>query len=119
MEYFSVDTNGNGKIGSNTNYHRLALFECGSTVLEEFYAQNPDVPDHGSLLQSVVNFQVAVDSDIFVGVSGSSYSTDVWATATLRRPRGWLSSKACSVSSAWMGPRAATMMSVCMLTALV
>ena len=59
---------------------QLEVFECGERLLQDFYDENPDVMDHGSLLQSVVNFHLAVHSDIFVGVRGSSYSTDVWTT---------------------------------------
>ena len=58
----------------------LHVFECGERLLEDFYQQHPDVPDHGSLLQAVVNFHLAVNAEIFVGVRGSSYSTDVWTT---------------------------------------
>ena len=58
----------------------LNVFECGERLLQDFYRENPNVPDHGSLLQAVVNFHLAVNAAIFVGVRGSSYSTDVWTT---------------------------------------
>jgi hypothetical protein len=58
----------------------LTVFECGENMLQEYYQKHPDVPDHGSLLQSVINFDIAVNADIFVGVRKSSYSTDVWTT---------------------------------------
>lgn len=58
----------------------LPVFECGERILQDYYACHPDVPDHGSLLQSVVNFYVAVTAHVFVGVKGSSYSTDVLTT---------------------------------------
>jgi hypothetical protein len=58
----------------------LPVFECGENMLQEYYQAHPDIPDHGSLLQSVINFDIAVNADIFVGVRKSSYSTDVWTT---------------------------------------
>jgi hypothetical protein len=58
----------------------LPVFECGEKLLDQYYGLHPNVPDHGSLLQSVVNFYIAVSSNVFVGVSGSSYSTDVLTT---------------------------------------
>lgn len=59
---------------------RLPVFECGERILKDYYAAHADVPDHGALLQSVLNFHVAVSADVFVGVKGSSYSTDVLTT---------------------------------------
>ena len=56
-----------------------ARIECGQRVLENYYADHLDVPNHGALLQSVVNFYVAVSAHVF-GVRGSSYSTDVLTT---------------------------------------
>ena len=59
---------------------RLPVFECGQRTLQDYYAAHPEVPDHGTLLQSVLNFHVAVQADVFVGVKGSSYSTDILTT---------------------------------------
>lgn len=58
----------------------LPAFECGEKVLEQFYSINPSIPNHGTLLQSVINFYIAVSSEIFVGVAHSSYSTDILTT---------------------------------------
>ena len=58
----------------------IPVFECGERILRQYYALHPDVPDHGSLLQSVINFDIAVNADIFVGVKGSSYSSHVMTT---------------------------------------
>jgi hypothetical protein len=66
--------------GGATAKKPLPVFECGENMLEEYYQAHPDVPDHGSLLQSVINFDIAVNADLFVGVRKSSYSTDVWTT---------------------------------------
>jgi hypothetical protein len=63
-----------------TRKYELPVFECGKKALMEYYAQHLDVPNHGSLLESVINFHVAVSADIFVGVKGSSFSNDIWTT---------------------------------------
>lgn len=65
-------------VRATTDKNPLRVFECGENMLQEYYQAHPDVPDHGSLLQSVINFDIAVNADIFVGVRKSSYSTDVW-----------------------------------------
>jgi hypothetical protein len=58
----------------------LPAFECGEQVLQQFYSANPHIPNHGTLLQSVINFYIAVTSEIFIGVAQSSYSTDILTT---------------------------------------
>ena len=58
----------------------LPAFECGEKILQQFYAKNPNIPNHGTLLQSVINFYTAVSSEIFIGVAQSSYSTDILTT---------------------------------------
>jgi hypothetical protein len=58
----------------------IPAFECGETMLKQYYESNPNIPDHGTLLQSVINFYIAVSSDIFIGVAQSSYSTDILTT---------------------------------------
>jgi hypothetical protein len=60
--------------------YELPVFECGKQALMEYYAQHPDVPNHGSLVESVINFHVAISADMFVGVKGSSFSNDIWTT---------------------------------------
>jgi hypothetical protein len=59
---------------------RIPFFECGEGLLQEYYTSHASVPDHGSLLHSAVNFDIACNAEIFVGTKGSSYSTDVWTT---------------------------------------
>lgn len=67
--------------GDDTNISvPVTVFECGESFVHQYYQQHPDVPDHGSLLQSAMNFDIAVEAAVFVGVRGSSYSTDVWTT---------------------------------------
>jgi hypothetical protein len=61
-------------------HQKLPVFECGEKVLQEYYASHPDIPDHGSLLQSAVNFHIAISAEVFIGVEGSSYSTDILTT---------------------------------------
>jgi hypothetical protein len=56
------------------------VFECGQHLMDKFYSAHPDSIDYGSLLQSVVNFYIATEAKAFIGVRGSSYSTDIWTT---------------------------------------
>jgi hypothetical protein len=58
------------------------VFECGEIWVDRWYKQQDDVPDdyYGSLLPSVLNFYIATQATVFVGVEKSSWSTDVWAT---------------------------------------
>jgi hypothetical protein len=66
-------------LGSN----RLRVFECGKKALSQYYSTHPQVADHGLLLESVLNFHIAVQADVFIGVAKSSYSTDVLTTRYL------------------------------------
>jgi hypothetical protein len=58
------------------------VFECGKHLMDKYYAERSkdDTMDYGSLLQSVVNFYIATEAKSFIGVRGSSYSTDIWTT---------------------------------------
>jgi hypothetical protein len=56
------------------------VFTCGDRALQQYYTQYPNSPRYGSLLESVLNFYIAVQSDVFVGVGNSSYSADVFTT---------------------------------------
>lgn len=64
--------------------HKGTVYECGAAVLGEYYKEREGrqvpVADHGSLLESVINFYAAISAEVFVGVQGSSYSNDVWTT---------------------------------------
>ena len=51
LNKFTKATNASVKLANE-----LTVFECGERLVGEFYQQNPNAPDHGSLLQSVVNF---------------------------------------------------------------
>lgn len=54
------------------------VHECGERWTRKYFEENPTVPDHGTLLASVLNFELAVDAYQFVGVAGSSYSSSIW-----------------------------------------
>jgi hypothetical protein len=58
----------------------VKVFECGQHLMDKYYSEHPHSIDYGSLLQSVVNFYIATEAKAFVGVRGSSYSTDIWTT---------------------------------------
>lgn len=66
---------------------QLPMFECGEGWIEEAFYKDPNVnlenlPTnyYGSILPSILNFWLAVEADVFVGVMKSSWSTDVWTT---------------------------------------
>jgi hypothetical protein len=71
---------GMGNSGEGLDGGNLAVFECGRQLMDQYYAENPESMDYGQLLQSMVNFYIATESTAFVGVRGSSYSTDIWTT---------------------------------------
>jgi hypothetical protein len=58
----------------------MSIFECGKPHLDKYFANHPDEKkyDYGVLLHMVLNFEMLVESDIFIGVYGSSFSQDVW-----------------------------------------
>jgi hypothetical protein len=58
----------------------VPVFECGREALEEYYRSTPGTMDYGGLVQGMINFHVATEATAFVGVRGSSYSTDIWTT---------------------------------------
>jgi hypothetical protein len=63
-----------------------SVFECGEVWMDTWYAkqQRQHSPQqqnvYGSILPSLINFYVATQAQVFVGVSKSSWSTDVWTT---------------------------------------
>ena len=60
----------------------LPVFECGDQLLERYYQSQSEQPviDYGSLLPSIINFDVAVEAAVFVGMRSSSWSNSVWTT---------------------------------------
>jgi hypothetical protein len=58
------------------------IFECGETWMDRWYSMQADVPNdyYGSLVPSVLNYYIATHAAIFVGVEGSSWSTDVFTS---------------------------------------
>ena len=69
----------------NTTTAQPLLFECGELWMDKWYKDNSDalgIEDdyYGSIVPSVMNFYLATQATIFVGVSKSSWSTDVWTT---------------------------------------
>jgi hypothetical protein len=70
-----------------------SVFECGEVWMDTWYAKQQPQLHHsssqqqqqkqnvyGSILPSLINFYVATQAQVFVGVSKSSWSTDVWTT---------------------------------------
>jgi len=68
------------KDGGGLLHNRLHVFECGRLLTGQYYEANPHATNLGGLLDSVVNFYIATEALAFVGVRGSSYSTDIWTT---------------------------------------
>jgi hypothetical protein len=58
------------------------VFECGEIWMDEWYERQHDTPNdfYGSILPSILNFYIATQSTVFVGVDKSSWSADVWKT---------------------------------------
>jgi hypothetical protein len=72
---------GNGIMkGEGLMNSRVSVFECGKRMMDRYYAIDPQSIYYGSLLEQVINFYIAVNAKVFVGVQRSSYSTDVWTT---------------------------------------
>lgn len=67
-------------VGQGLSDGNTAVFECGKHLMDQYYKDHPGSIDYGSLLQSVVNFYIATEAKAFIGVRGSSYSTDIWTT---------------------------------------
>jgi hypothetical protein len=60
------------------------LFECGDGWVDEAFYNNPQATHrlpydyYADIVPALLNFWIAVQADIFVGVMRSSWSTDVW-----------------------------------------
>lgn len=61
---------------------RSIFFECGEEMMRSWYSSQSDFEEdyYGSLLPSILNFYIATQAAVFIGVSKSSFSTDVWTT---------------------------------------
>ena len=62
---------------------RATVFECGEVWIHRWDQQlKQGVPSksYGSILPSILNFYIATQAKVFIGVAKSSWSTDVWTT---------------------------------------
>ena len=75
-----------GTMQHNIGGKGMSVFECGKPHLDKYFANHPDERkyDYGVFLDMVLNFEMLVESDIFIGVHGSSFSNDVWYTRYYR-----------------------------------
>jgi hypothetical protein len=80
-------------------HDRFPVVECGGEMMARYYrarrgidgnGSHSNVDDsfnnddtYGTLLEQVINFDVAVNAKVFVGVQGSSYSNAIWTTRHL------------------------------------
>jgi hypothetical protein len=64
----------------NTDTARIV--ECGEGWMKHWYSTQDKMQDnyYGTLIPMVLNFYIATEATVFIGVSGSSWSTDVWTT---------------------------------------
>eukprot|EP00539_Tryblionella_compressa_P005929 CAMPEP_0178764890 /NCGR_PEP_ID=MMETSP0744-20121128/18095_1 /TAXON_ID=913974 /ORGANISM="Nitzschia punctata, Strain CCMP561" /LENGTH=145 /DNA_ID=CAMNT_0020420221 /DNA_START=154 /DNA_END=591 /DNA_ORIENTATION=+ len=69
------------------NDNRTLVFECGEGWVREGFYNSPSrnlaqVPKnyYGDILPQILDFWLAVQADVFVGVLMSTWSTDVWTT---------------------------------------
>jgi len=69
--------------GLTVEGRRVPVQQCGRQTLQDYYNAHPESPQYGSLLESALNFDIARQAHMFVGVHGSSYSTEVWTTRYL------------------------------------
>eukprot|EP00980_Cylindrotheca_fusiformis_P004136 scaffold902_cov147-Cylindrotheca_fusiformis.AAC.1 len=76
-----VDDNWETMKRLNLSYGNHKYFECGEVWMDRWYSMQAAVPKdyYGSLVPSVLNFYIATHAAIFVGVEGSSWSTDVFS----------------------------------------
>jgi hypothetical protein len=67
---------------NSSESRRSNFFECGEEMMQRWYSSQPDIEEdyYGSLLPSVLNFHIATQATVFIGVSKSSFSTDIWTT---------------------------------------
>ena len=68
----------------NQQSRRLSVFECGESFVERYYESQSrageQVVNYGSILPSLLNFDVAVEAAVFVGMRSSSWSNSVMTT---------------------------------------
>ena len=72
---------------TNQNNSSNTVFECGEGWVNNYYEKHPATNDYGSILPSIINFYIAVNAEIFIGASRSSWSNDVW-TARYHQGKG-------------------------------
>jgi hypothetical protein len=70
-----------GEESQQTQNGKLRVFECGEIWMDQWYRNQDDIPDdyYGSILPSLLNFYIATQAEVFIGVDKSSWSADVWA----------------------------------------
>ena len=50
--------------------------------LIQYFEENPDEKEYnyGALIYQVLNYEMLVNADVFIGSQGSSFSEDIWLT---------------------------------------
>jgi len=73
------------KFSNNSAFveNKPSYFTCGENKMKEWYLSKKDeIEDnyYGNLVPMVINFYIATEANVFIGVNGSSFSNDVWIT---------------------------------------
>lgn len=68
--------------GRDPQSGKAAIVECGESWMKQWYSEQDQVGEnyYGTLIPMVMNFYIATEAEVFIGTSGSSWSTDVWTT---------------------------------------
>ncbi|KAG7337345.1 GDP-fucose protein O-fucosyltransferase [Nitzschia inconspicua] len=84
---YQFDSHKSAQETTTITTNRPVVFECGEGWLQEAFYNNPlrnpnQLPNgyYGNILPAILDFWLAVQADVFVGVMHSSWSTDVWTT---------------------------------------
>jgi len=67
-------------IGSRHEGKDKSVIECGHQHVDKYLDKHPHEREYryGVLLPMVVDYEMLIEADVFIGVRGSSYSNDVW-----------------------------------------
>ena len=79
LETFDRMTNGQPQSFGGRD---ISVVECGQPLVDKYLEDHPEEKayDYGVILPQVINFELLVNADIFIGVRGSTYSNDIWVT---------------------------------------
>ena len=58
----------------------VSVIECGQQHVNKYLDNHPEEKEYGygALLPMITDYEMLLQADIFIGVHGSSYSSDIW-----------------------------------------